>query len=145
MKNLAFVILVFFFHVCFAQDNKSIRADCDFLKDLHFKNGTDTIVVRVSYQALYSQGTGLILKDLERKKKLNAKILTNAIGFKVANYNRHFMGAYHVKNKTEMDMLDQLPEGSIVYLTCIVYEGYYNYREPFFTIDKLEIKGPSKN
>ena len=68
MKIRLFFIFVFLSLKGLAQDTISVHAACDFLKNLHFTNGTDTIVIRVNYYALYSQGAQLILKIWKARK-----------------------------------------------------------------------------
>jgi hypothetical protein len=144
MKIYIIAILVLFSLKASAQDITRARDNCDFLKNIHFINGVDTIVLKAHYLSVFSQGPELILKDLEKKKMINAKSLDHTIGFQVVNCPKEFMAAYSFKNKAAMDLMEKKPEGTTIYLTCIVFEGYYNYGEPFFIIDRLDMTAPPK-
>ncbi|HEY4324761.1 MAG TPA: hypothetical protein VGN20_12270 [Mucilaginibacter sp.] len=113
-----------------------------FSKNPTFKNGTDTIVLKANYISFYKPGAGLILKELEKKKLIDAKNYEYGIDFEIADSKKRFIAAHHFKDKTSMNLLEKQPEGTIIYLTCVFYQGYYIYGEPFFIIDKLDTKDP---
>ncbi len=96
---------------------------CNFLRNLHFKNGIDTITFEAEYVTIFKQNTSLILKELDRKKMLKVQDLNYGIGFKVANCPNHFIASYHFKDTSSFNLLEKQPDGQKINLTCIVFEG----------------------
>jgi hypothetical protein len=119
------------------------QESCKFLRNLHFKNGADTVIVKAQFGFRYRQDASLILKELDKKGLIKARDLTGAIGFKMDGCSRNFMAPVHFKNQAAADLLDKQPEGCTIYLTCVVFDGYYNYGEPYFIIDKWSFEKPN--
>jgi len=113
--------------------------NCNFLPGLHFKNGTDTFVIKVKYHDIFKPGIGLIIADMGQKHLLNAKDYEYGIGFQVQGCNEKIIAPYHFKTAAEEELLKKQLENSTIHLTCVAFQSYYNYGMPFFIIDKFSL------
>ncbi|MBS1525620.1 MAG: hypothetical protein JST19_08220 [Bacteroidetes bacterium] len=111
---------------------------CNFLSNLHFNNGIDTILIKAKYHGHYKPGIGLILTDLSKRHFLNGKDYENGIGFQVPGCDEKIIAPYHSKTGSEEQFLERQPEDGTIYLTCITFQNYYSYGMPFFVIENFK-------
>jgi hypothetical protein len=118
---------------------KTYRQGCDFLKDIHYTNGADTIVVLAYKDASvkpppYDNN----LSKLNNEKKLHSKDFKYTVTFKPLGCTETYPltvqcsdisdFAFHVNGSTYHQP---------VKLRCIVFEGYFQFSQPYFVIDKI--------
>jgi hypothetical protein len=126
------------------QDKISEQKTSDFLTNLHFKNGVDTVILKVSYHAIFKSGSGLINNDLEKKHFIISKQYDYGIAFELPGHSEKFISPYHFKDTKEYSLLEKQPEGTTIYLTCVAFKGYYSYNQPFFIVNKFSLNNPNK-
>ncbi|WP_426668585.1 hypothetical protein ACPPVU_20420 [Mucilaginibacter sp. McL0603] len=126
------------------QEHIAGQQTSNFLTNLHFKNGVDTVVLKANYRGIFKQDAGLIMNDLEKKHFLIANQYDYGIAIELPEYSKEFISPYHFKNAKEYSLLKKQPEGTIAYLTCVVFKGYYSYNEPFFIVNKFGLNNPNK-
>ena len=125
----------------FTQKKRFIKDGCDFLGDLHFNHGTDTIVIKANYQGYYKLMPLPVMKKLQLNKKLNVKDFRYSVAFIPLGCSKRFGNPCRDSNGKAMSMMNKLSIGQTVYLTCVVYQGYYNFpNELFYTIEKVRTK-----
>lgn len=117
----------------------TVLGKCNFLSDVHFSKPTETVVIKGTYYDIYRAGSQLILNDLNKKNLLNTEGYNFGITFQVKGCDEKFTIPYRFKNPEEQKLLSKQPEGSAIYLTCILFKNYYNYGMPFFIIQKFQV------
>jgi hypothetical protein len=143
MKNYIIVILSLACLNAFSQDRLPVRNGCDFLENLHFKNGVDTIVVKAYYEGYYQLIPLPVMKQLQSAKKLKMVDFKYALSFKPINCSKEYGNPCRYGGSKAQYLLDRQPMEKIVYLTCVVYQGHHNFpNELFYVIDKISIESP---
>jgi hypothetical protein len=124
---------------------------CNFLKNLKFKNGTDTITVKATYDELFRSPDYSLLKQLDKEKKLhysdfgteyNEIESSTSISFFTGNCSKKYMGTI---SKNQPIDVNTLKPGTIIYLTCVIFEGAkwsYSDGTHFFVIINVALKKP---
>lgn len=140
MKTQIIIILLSLFYIrTYAQDVKSTQ-DCDFFKNLRYKNGVDTVVVLSNIHWVIRNHVDSNLKALGKRKKLKVNDYIWAISFKVVGCDSIFVCNWKRSTNYAFNLVAD-HENTILKLRCIVYEGfsggiYGSY--PYFVIDKVE-------
>jgi capsule polysaccharide export protein KpsE/RkpR len=136
----------------FANTHKKTDTLCNFLKHLKFKNGIDTIKIKVKYQSQFESPDYSILKKLNDEKILdynefgvesNGTESSSAISFTLENFLKIFDAT--TSKKVNRDLVNSLKPGQFIYLTCVVFDkdvGKHFYPdskfEPYFVIIDIE-------
>lgn len=165
MKKLIFILFALVASSpSFAQQKIVIDTSCSFLKNLSFRNGIDTIQVKVVYHDFLEGSDESILKILDEEKKLNFNDYysqkngsSSSINFNLLNCDLSYEGTLsrNIYDKTfikktkslnvyvkEIINMNDLRSGQLVYLTCVVFQDKTlidklgNY---FFTIIDLRL------
>jgi hypothetical protein len=134
------------FSLCFsinaiAQIEPSEDYNCSFLKNLKFKNGVDTIMVKAVFKdAAEMVKGGSIFKTLDNEKKLKSKQFTYQIGFQPEGCLKIYYGPSNVKNPQLINAPDII--GKTVYIKCIAFEKreWEDRGIPFFVVIDVTIK-----
>jgi hypothetical protein len=167
MKKILLILLVVIGYASNASAQTSVTADtsCSFLKNIKFKNGVDTVVVKVLFRA-YTEGSDEPrLKILADKKELSygeyvsEDFGSNAFSFIPVNCTSRYDGTLSRKiyDKTfirktkdlnaylkEVFDVDTLKHDEVIYLTCLVFEDQRTIDRSgdyFFTIIDLKVPG----
>jgi hypothetical protein len=142
MEKILIVALALLFYSCFAKcQTVAERESCDFLKNLIFKNGTDTIFIKVTITEIGRWPSGAdIMKKLEKEGKLREKDFSYAIGFIPNNCNNEYYTASKDTGEVALSLFKPERTGTQILLTCIVFENYKMRDYPFFVIDKVQLK-----
>jgi hypothetical protein len=138
MRNKLIILvalIVFATHACAQQ--RELRQGCDFLKDLHFKNGLDTIMVLAYKNASvkpppYDDN----LSKLHSGKKLNRHDFTYIVDFKPASCPDRYAAFCKDTSRFAFD-IQVTDYHKAVRMRCIVFEGYSESSHPYFVIDKI--------
>ena len=161
MKKIIFFLMITGLSVN-AIAQKSIPGDttCSFLKNLIFKNGVDTIVVKVTYNAIIRGSDGTFLKLLADNKQLQfneyvddyesialyfipescKKIYQGTLSRKI--YDKTFVRkTYNIgEYMKEIIDTDSFKIGQVMYLKCIVFEDpKVYYHKYFFTVVDIRL------
>jgi hypothetical protein len=144
MKKVLFLTLLFLSTETFSQSNRVVQDSCGFLKDLHFnKHRVDTILIKARYDGYYKLVSLPVMKSLQKAKKLNNKDFKYAVGFIPINCSTRFGAPCRDTDGDLRHWLDKQPIGQVVYLTCVVYQGYFNFpEEVFYTVNKISVETP---
>lgn len=132
------VILVLCATNIFAQQ-KDFRQGCDFLNDLHFINGVDTVFILANNKwnvknAPYNDEFKAFFKQM----KLNPDNFYFAVNFKPLNCSVSL--TIDCDDPKGFDIAKNSPE-TVVQLRCIVFDKHFNNSPtPFFIVDKIKIK-----
>ena len=161
MKKVIFHLIIVGLSVN-AVAQKSIPRDTtfSFLKNLTFKNGVDTIEVKVTFDAILRGSDGTFLKLLADKKQVEFNEYVYdyesiALNFTPEGCNRLYQGTLSRKiyDKTyvrksnnigeymkEIIDMNSLKIGQVMYLKCVVFEDQVvYYHEYFFTIVDIRL------
>ena len=138
MKNKLILIIALILGATnmFAQQS-ALRQGCDFLKDLHFRNGVDTIMVLAYKNASvkprpYDDNLG----NLHSGKKLNRHDFTYIVDFKPASCPDRYTAFCKDTSSFAFD-IQRTNYHKAVRMRFIVFEGYSESSHPFFVIDKI--------
>lgn len=136
MKRLILIGSSFLF--LFSAKSQQLRHGCNFLSNLNFINGTDTIFVEaVKLEMGRWTPRYPALLELEKEGKLKEHDFFYAVGFKLINCTEEFYIPARDTGKVAMNLFGT-ERGSIrVKLRLIVYENYKYPNHPFFIIDKI--------
>lgn len=138
MRNKLIIIGVFLaFATCACTQRKALRQGCDFLKNLHFTNGVDTIVVLAYKHASvkpppYDEN----LTKLHRKKKLNKRDFTYTVDFTPLNCPDKYIVFCKDTSRFAFD-IQETNYHKAVLIRCIVFEDTSESEHPYFVIDKI--------
>jgi hypothetical protein len=111
---------------------------CDFFKNVKFKNGSDTLVVKAVFQSVTRIPEGFIeiVKKLY-KGVFQRNTFSSQIVFYPENCSRTYQGP----------IIDYDPRmlnsnaGITIYETCVAFEGYmYDKDTPFFIVTNVSFK-----
>jgi len=162
-KSILFlpVYLFCFSMIGLAQIKVANNKACNFLRNLPFKNGTYTVIVKATFKGLFRSPDYITLKDLEKAKKLKYKEFgvdtgevenTSSISFVPERCTHLYSGPlirktfYTSSNNTFKLDLNTLAEGKVIYLTCVVFEDRkYRYADgtPFFVVINVFTEKPT--
>jgi hypothetical protein len=124
---------------------------CNFLKNVKFSNGADTITEKAIYDELFRSPDYSQLKQLDKEKKLHYSDFgteysetesSTAISFFTENCSKKYMGTI---SKNQSIDLNTLKPGTTIYLTCVVFEGAewsYTDGTHFFVVINVSLKKP---
>ena len=139
MKNNLLVLFILN-SICFqayCQNQLKIFDDCSFLENLHFKKGTDTVVIKATILELSKMPDSEILNDLEKKGKLKAKDFGYAIYFQPVNCAKAFGISSRDTSVVALSLFNPRTMGQQYLLTCVFYQDYKLFDFPFFIIEKV--------
>ncbi len=136
MKRFLSIFILFFTLQSYSQI-PVYKQGCTFLKDLHFKNGVDTITILAYKNASvrmppYDNN----LEKLNHAKKLNSKDFNYTVDFKVLDCSDRYI----IACKDTSDFASKVNGNNyhkVVQLRCIVFEGYFEFSRPYFIIDRV--------
>jgi hypothetical protein len=116
-----------------AQAPASRDTSCDFLKNVKFKNGSDTVVVRATYWSITKISPGLI----EIVKKLYKGVIRhNTFSSQIVFYPENCSRTYQGPIVDYDPRMLNSNAGITIYVTCVAFEGYPsdndNGKTPFF-------------
>ncbi len=118
---------------------KTDTAKCDFLENLTFKNGTDTIIITGIKTA--NSKINLSENALKVAKKLGKDVhyLSSGIAIKRHGCNKVYLVSNIDFGEESLKLWDAAPTEPL-YFRCIVFEGYYEIKQPFFIVDRISRK-----
>ncbi|HWZ13826.1 MAG TPA: hypothetical protein VNW95_01210 [Mucilaginibacter sp.] len=118
---------------------KSYRQGCDFLKDLHYTNGVDTIVVLAYKDASVKPPPyDNILSKLNNERKLHSKDFKYTVTFKPLGCTEIYPVSIQCKDASHFAFnVNENTYHHPVKLRCIVFEGCFEFSRPYFVIDKI--------
>ena len=139
MKIVVCLLIVTFALNSFSQKNAKkttqlpdqTDTNCGAFKNLKFKKGVDTIILKATYSEMVaSTPGGSLFKTLDREKKLNSKMFTYDLGIKPDGCSEIVYAPSSIKTP------GVLRNGKAYYFTCIVFENKaWEYKGlPFFVI-----------
>ena len=139
MKNTLLVLFILN-SICFqayCQNQLKIFDDCSFLENLHFKKGTDTVVVKATILELGKMSDRENLWDLEKIGKLKTKDFGYAIHFQPVNCAKAFYISSRDTSIVALSLFNPRTIGQQYLLTCVIYQDYKLFDYPFFIIEKV--------
>ena len=139
-------ILIIFFLFLSAKINAqqtgaSESISCDFLRNVQYKNGVDTVLVRAVFKdAAKMVPGGVVLKTLDKEKKIKGKYFTYQIGFQPENCSNTYFAPSSVK-KNKLIFGNPSIIDKWVYVKCIAFERpEWEYNGvPFFVVIDVTI------
>ena len=114
--------------------------ECSFLKNLNFKNGSDTVVIKAKYEEIHRVVVSKQLRELDHKKLLKLSDFKYNIGFTPEGCQTPYTAVSRDSSSTALSLFNENYSGRKVVLTCIAYEGYSVKSDPFFIVDKIELE-----
>lgn len=111
-----------------------LQVQCGVFKNLKFKNGVDTVIIKAIYREMVaSTPGGTLFKTLEKEKKFKSKMFTYDIGLQTEDCPEIVYAPSSVK---KTDILKNADLGEVFYFTCVVFENKaWEYKGvPFFVI-----------
>ena len=136
---------------CTPPAKTTLVSDCDFLKNLTFKNGKATVLVKAYYTELIRSGEYSLFGELEKRKLLDREkyfrldILEgegymdagSAITFVPVNCNSAFTATVPLHLA-----VDSIKFGQVITVRCTVFKGEFNgIGKPFFVADDIIYDG----
>jgi hypothetical protein len=114
--------------------------DCNFFKDLKFKNGLDTLMVKTTYlEAAKMIPISRRFETLDEERKIKSKAFTYQLGIQPEGCSKIYYGPSSYNGN-----INNIRVGTVVYVTCIVFErrdlAYQGV--PFFVIIDVSVKKP---
>ncbi|MGZ3871832.1 MAG: hypothetical protein ACXVJD_02875 [Mucilaginibacter sp.] len=119
----------------FAQQ-KTLRQGCDFLKNLHFKNGVDTLMI-IAYKnaTISTPKQDIILDKLHGAKRLN-KYSMYSIDLQPIGCSERIFVYCSDSSRFARNIYRDIYEKPVM-MRCIVFEGFMKGAHPFFIVDKI--------
>jgi hypothetical protein len=119
-----------------AQD-KTLNQECDFLNNLHFKNGADTVSILAYKNAnvRWRENEPNLLKLFELNKLVKNNFF--AIVIKPVGCDTEYP-VYCSDMSKFADSVDQRNHKAPVHMRCIVFENLQERSHPVFIVDKIE-------
>jgi len=115
------------------------QSQCDFLKNLKFRNGRDTIMVKAILDAMVQAPPPIIYKG--KKPSIYKYKSYSQISFKPENCSEIF--TIPISSKADADYLYK-SNGETIYLTCIAFnEHITNMRDPDCIVIRVSLKKPT--
>jgi len=129
-------------HVAIGQDTL-----CNFLNNIKYKNGVDTVVIKASYLGVTKisgniNGTDFVNKLIKLHKGVIIRnTFQSQIEFHSENCSEIYDGPLKYLDHNTLSLIS----GMTVYLTCIAFEGYKydNYATPYFIVINVRRQKPS--
>jgi hypothetical protein len=118
--------------------------DCNFLKDLKFKNGTDTIVVKATYvDRIEVHTNGNAFNSLKKQGKVKTTGYDEQLTFKPINCKESYTAP---DGSGDLNGLEFSNIGKTFYFTLVAFERKDGYSKgvPFFVITKVSAKSGNK-
>jgi hypothetical protein len=125
-----------------------VDSTCNFLKNIEFKNGVDTIIVKGRFHSFFRSPDYRILKELDKEKLIKYADFgedksgideSSAVSFFTGNCPTFYSGT--LRNNIDPNYISQLKEGDVILLTCIVFSTkrfnhpeIFKKDEPYFLI-----------
>lgn len=137
VRSLIVLFILSFSVGAFAQVKKAESSDCDLLKNLKFKNGTDTIVIKAVYSGLDELlGNEPIFNTLRKEGKAKKNSFNSQVTFKPINCEQEYI-VPDASNAISALKLSNI--GKQLYFTCVVFDrkDWYYKDTPFFMIIKV--------
>ena len=119
------------------QDN-----ECTFFKNISFKNGKHTIVIKATYHTITKLWPATPqLEALDKERRANKDEFTYAIYFKPDNCSKEYSGPCSYKGAIN---LSKMEDGTSFYVTCLVFRKYEFNPDgtPFFLVTQITLKQP---
>jgi len=116
--------------------------DCQIFKNLQYKNGRDTVVIKAAFKDIAKFAGNDRLNELIKLKSVGADDFDYQMGFIPENCNETYYAP--AKEKRINSMLKGLKSDPEIYLTCVVFEKReWEYQGvPFFVIIKASANNP---
>ena len=134
-----FILIIFFFFLSASRifsQQRELKQGCDFLKNLHFKNGVDTLMI-IAYKnaTISTPKQDTILDKLHGAKRLN-KYSMYSIDLQPIGCSERFFVYCSDSSKFARDIYRDFYKKPVI-MRCIVFEGFMKRAHPFFIVDKI--------
>jgi len=149
IKNIActLLLLIAISASALAQQDSRDSLPCDFVKLLPFKNGKAIVIVKATYRSMFRSPEDLVFKKLAKRKILRYSDYFSpccdgaALAFVPQNCSTEYYA--NLRKYIKFD-INNFKIGSTFYLTCIFFEGIYNFKNlPFFVITEITATPPA--
>jgi hypothetical protein len=136
MQKLVILFCLFFLSKVQAQIPALSIKGCQVFKNLQYKNGRDTVVIKATFREIDKFAGNDRLNELIKLKSVGADDFDYQIGFIPENCSETYFAP--AKEKRINSMLKSLKSDPEIYLTCVVFEKHeWEYQGvPFFVIIK---------
>jgi hypothetical protein len=145
MKVLIVPLFVIFFTISGkAQTVVSKDTSCSFLKNLRFKHGVDTIVVKGTLSALVQLAPFTTYEEnFLKRRRVNIHKIGSEIEFQPENCTKAVLAPLMVFADKER-FINSDNNGISIYVTCVVFEGYLGYtnHSPYVLVIKVAPQKP---
>lgn len=146
MFKLIITILFLGFSIsAIAQTTVKNDTSCSFLKNIKFKNGVDTVVVKVTFVDINPLSSLGRLDELKENGVDKSKFIYQLV-FKPENCSKEYIGASSAGNINRILKQNPFPLSLTVtlYITCVAFNkyNYDNDGTPYFVVIKITTKKP---
>ena len=135
LKPIITFLAIIFCVNAMAQSPITKKADCELLKNLHFKNGVDTVVVKAVYDDMTERAQGgPWMKTLIKEKKIRKDNFSSQIILRPVNCSEVFYAPTNANSR----ILNTAKLGIILNFTCVFFERreWEHKGVPFFVVIK---------
>jgi hypothetical protein len=146
MIKLISAILLISFSINVNAQSLVNDSNCNFLKNVRFKNGIDTLVIKACFKDINPLPSSGYLDELKEyginKNKFNYQLV-----FEPENCSKEYIGPSSASNVNKILRKNPYPLflTLTVYVTCVVFEkySYDNEGAPYFVVIKIATKKPA--
>jgi hypothetical protein len=140
MRSLLFIVM--FIASAFSALAQSAADNCDFLKNLKFKNGRDTIVIKATLRDFLEAPPRIVRKSRSSPVIYKYKFSDN-IAFQPENCDLKYVMPLLYSAAVKEPFTANTKLGITVYLTCIVFNEFYlNDDQPDCLVIRVSRKKP---